>query len=182
VKTEIDIRLATREDSELLANLGRETFYDAFVNHPRMPTADLELYVNEAFTVSRITSELNEPQAAFLLAEIDGQAVGYAKLMTAGRIPGIVGANPVQLKRLYVRQKLVGNGLGAGLLSRCLSEAGKSGHDTIWLSVWEHNRKAQEFYRRWNFTPCGFIDFRFGNTVLTDILMHMNIFPLSFLK
>jgi GNAT superfamily N-acetyltransferase len=175
VKLEIDIRPAARKDSELLARLGRETFYDAFANHPRMPGADLELYLNEAFTVSQIISELNEPQAAFLLAEIDGQAVGYAKLMTAGRTPGIDGENPVKLKRLYVRRELVGTGIGAGLLSRCLSEAGKSGHDMIWLSVWEHNRKAREFYRRWNFMPCGVIDFQFGNTVLMDILMQRSL-------
>jgi ribosomal protein S18 acetylase RimI-like enzyme len=85
--------------------------------------------------------------------------------------PGVVAKNPVNLKRLYVRQEFVGAGIGAGLLSRCLDEAGKSGRDTIWLTVWEHNQRAQGFYRKWDFKPCGVIDFQLGNTVLTDILM-----------
>jgi GNAT superfamily N-acetyltransferase len=175
VKSEVNIRFAAQEDAELLAKLGRETFHNAFVNHPLMPKADLELYLNEAFTVSQITSELNDPQAAFFLAEIDGQAVGYAKLITADWESGIVAKNPVKLKRLYVRQEFVGAGIGAGLLSRCLDEAQRSGRDTIWLSVWEHNRRAQEFYRKWDFKPCGVIDFQFGNTVLTDILMQRSL-------
>lgn len=81
MKMENNIRFAAQEDAEGLAKLGRETFYDAFVNHPLMPKDDLELYLKDAFSVSQITGELGEPQSAFLLAEIDGQAVGYAKLV-----------------------------------------------------------------------------------------------------
>lgn len=175
MKSEVNIRFAAQEDAKLLAKLGRETFHDAFANHPLMPKGDLELYLNEAFTVSQITNEINDPQAAFLLAEINGQWVGYAKLIPAGWESGIAAKNPVKLKRLYVRQEFVGAGIGAGLVSHCLDEADKSGHDTIWLSVWEHNRRAQEFYRKWNFKPCGVIDFQLGNMVLTDILMQRSL-------
>jgi diamine N-acetyltransferase len=175
VKSDVNIRFAAQEDAELLAKLGRETFHDAFVNHPLMPKADLDLYLNEAFTVSQITAELNDRQATFLLAEMNGQAVGYTKLVAGVWEPSIVAKNPVKLKRLYVRQGFIGAGIGAGLLTYCLYEADKSGHDTIWLSVWEHNRRAQNFYRKWDFKPFGVIDFEFGNTVLTDILMQRSL-------
>ena len=181
MKSEVNIRFAAQEDAELLAKLGRETFHDAFVNHPLMPKADLDLYLSEAFTVSQIASEIGDPQATFLLAEIDGQAIGYAKLIPGDSERGIIARNPVKLKRLYVRQEFVGAGIGAGLLSRCLllsrslDEADKNAHDTIWLSVWEHNLRAQQFYRKWDFKSCGTIDFQFGNTVLTDILMQRSL-------
>lgn len=171
MKLEVKIRFAALEDAKLVAELGRETFYDAFVNHPLMPKADLTLYLKEAFTVSQITTELRDPRAVFLLAEVAGQAVGYAKLVAGDWEAGIVAKNPVKLKRLYAQQRCIGKGVGAGLLSRCLDEAVKNGHDTIWLTVWEHNKEAQNFYHKWDFKPCGTIDFPFGNTVLTDILM-----------
>lgn len=171
MKSEVIIRFAAQEDAELLAKLGRETFYDAFVNNPMMPKVDLDVYLGEAFTVSQITDEINEPHAAFLLAEINGQAVGYAKLIPSGLESVVVAKNSVKLKRLYVRQKFIGAGIGAGLLSRCLDEAKRGGYQTIWLTVWEHNKKARDFYRKWNFKPCGVINFQFGNTMLTDILM-----------
>src|SRR5215203_3053155 len=108
MRSEVKIRFATTEDAALLAELGRETFHDAFVNHPLMPKDDLNLYLNEAFTVSQITGEVNYPQATFLLAEVDGQAVGYAKLISGDCEPGIVAKNPVKLKRLYARQEFIG--------------------------------------------------------------------------
>jgi GNAT superfamily N-acetyltransferase len=171
MRIESTIRFASQEDAEMLAKLGRETFYDAFVNHPLMPKADLELYLKEALSVSQIIGELDEPRSAFLLAEIDGQAVGYAKLVADERKPELSAENPVKLKRLYARQEFIGRGIGAGLLVRCLDEAGKNGHDAIWLTVWEHNQRAQDFYRRWDFEVCGTIDFLFGNATLTDIVM-----------
>ena len=58
MKSEVNIRFAVLQDAELLAKLGRETLYDAFASHPLMPKADLDLYLNEAFTVSQITTEL----------------------------------------------------------------------------------------------------------------------------
>jgi len=175
MKSEVNIRFAVLQDAELLAKLGRETLYDAFVSHPLMPKADLDLYLNEAFTVSQITTALQDPQSAFLLAEIDGQAVGYAKLVTEEWEAGITDKNPIKLKRLYARRQFIGKGVGAGLLSRCLDEAVRNGHDTIWLTVWEHNKKAQNFYCKWDFKPCGVIDFQFGNTVLTDIVMQKSL-------
>lgn len=171
MKSEVNIRFARQEDAEMLAELGRETFYDAFVSHSLMPKADLELYLKDAFSVSQITSELNESQSAFLLAEIGGQAVGYAKLVAEDRKSEVLAEKPVKLKRLYARQEFIGVGIGFGLLARCLDEARKSDHDAIWLTVWEHNRMARDFYRKWNFKPCGTIDFRFGNSTLTDIVM-----------
>ena len=175
MKLKADIRLAAAEDAELLARLGRETFYDAFANHPLMTKPDLDLYLNEAFTVSQITSELNDPQTTFLVAELNGQSIGYAKLIPESLEKGIMGKNPVKLKRLYARQEFLGVGIGAGLLSHCLEQAGTSGYDTLWLTVWEHNRRAQEFYRKWDFKPCGVIDFQFGNRMLADILMHRSL-------
>ena len=78
----------------MLAELGRKTFYDAFVSHSLMPKADLELYLKDAFSVSQITGELNESQSTFLLAEIDGQAVGYAKLIAEDGKPKVLAENP----------------------------------------------------------------------------------------
>lgn len=173
MKSKVKIRFAAQKDAELLAKLGRETFQDAFMNHPLMPKADLNLYLNEAFAIQQITSELNDLQTAFLLAEIDDQAIGYAKITSSDldQHSSSTAKNALRVKRLYVRREFIGGGIGAALLSRCLDEAKKKGHDRIWLRVWEHNGKAQDFYLKWNFKPFGVINFQFGNTILTDISM-----------
>ncbi len=175
MKSEVIIRFAALEDAGLLARLGRETFHDAFVNHPMMPTNDLSLYLNEAFTVAHLTLELEEPKALFLLVEVSGEPAGYAKLLANARTSVIESDNPVKLQRLYSRQNYIGSGIGHSLMNRCLLEAAKSGHDAIWLSVWEHNLRAQAFYRKWKFEQCGTIDFLLGQSTLTDFLMKREI-------
>lgn len=45
MKSEITIRLAGFEDAEMLTGLGRKTFHDAFVDHPLMPTDNLNMYL-----------------------------------------------------------------------------------------------------------------------------------------
>jgi GNAT superfamily N-acetyltransferase len=171
MKTEVTIRAAVPEDAELLAQLGRETFYEAFAHFPQMPPKDLGRYVDEAFTVTGLTGQLADERSIFLVAEIDREAVGYAKLEIDRAIPRVTAANPVKLKRLYCKQSFVGDGVGAALIERCLEKSDERKQDVIWLTVWEHNLRAQRFYRKWEFKPCGAIEFLLGETVLQDVIM-----------
>jgi ribosomal protein S18 acetylase RimI-like enzyme len=45
----------------------------------------------------------------------------------------------------------------------------------LWLGVWEHNARAQAFYRNWNFTDIGTHVFQLGDDPQTDILMQRAI-------
>lgn len=171
----IKIRLAEEKDAQLLAELGRETFHDAFVENPLMPQDDLQLYMKSAFTVEQITLELEDPKTMFFLAEIEGEAVGYAKLERDVTTKGVTGKNPIKLKRLYNKQKFIGFGIGASLMKHCLEESAKLKHDTIWLTVWQHNLSAQNFYHKWNFEECGVFDFQLGETVCIDKVMQRQV-------
>jgi diamine N-acetyltransferase len=174
----ITIRFANVDDAELLAKLGRETFHDAFAGNPLMPQEDLLLYLDSAFTIQQITSELNDPKTIFLLAEIDGEMGGYAKLDCGVTTDGVNGENPIKLKRLYNKQKFIGFGVGAALLKNCLDEAKNRNHDTIWLTVWKHNEIAQNFYRKFYFEDCGTFEFQLGETTFLDVLMQRSVFKI----
>lgn len=171
IKAEITLRIAVPADVGLLAKLGRETFHDAFANHPLMPAKDLKIYLDETFTPDRVAEELADPKAVFLLAEIGGEAAGYAKLELDNCVSGITAKNAIKLKRLYSQQKFIGFGIGSSLMERCFTEAAKRQHDTIWLTVWENNLHALKFYKRWNFESCGTINFQLGGALLTDLIM-----------
>jgi hypothetical protein len=96
----ITIRYAEVADAELLANFGRETFHDAFAGNPLMPQDDLRVYMESAFTISQMNSELNDPKTIFFLAEIEGEAVGYAKLERSVTTESIKSKNPIKLTAL----------------------------------------------------------------------------------
>jgi ribosomal protein S18 acetylase RimI-like enzyme len=167
------IRAATVADAEMLTDLAARTFYDAFadMNTPQ----NMQAYMSKAFTVPQLTAELSDPQAKFLIAEVDGVAAGYAKL-SPGNVPAsVTGSNPIELVRLYVDRKFLGSGIGNDLMQACLDEARNLGHRSIYLGVWEHNHRAQSFYFRWNFRVVGSQIFQMGDDPQMDWLMERGL-------
>lgn len=171
----IRIRFADADDAELLTQLGRETFHDAFSVYPQMPQADLANYIKNEFTVANLAAQLADEQAFFLLAEQDGVAIGYAKMEANKSLPGVHLNNPIKLRRLYCRQQFLGLGVGASLMERCVIEASNRQHDGIYLTVWEHNQQAQNFYRKWSYEACATIDIVLGKANLRDLVMQKHI-------
>jgi diamine N-acetyltransferase len=165
------VRLATLVDAGHLSRLAHLTFHQAFASYSQMPANALQMYLDTAFTVPQVILEINDVGSTFLLAEIDREPVGYAKLISNSYERCVEARNPIMLKRLYVRQEYQGRGIGADLLLNCIDLATSTGHDAIWLTVWEHNTRAQSFYSAWNFKKRGIIDFQLGATTLTDIVM-----------
>ena len=95
----------------------------------------------------------------------------YAKLRTGTTDPSVTGDHPVELHRLYVGRSAIGRGVGAALMSATLEVARSTGHQTIWLGVWERNVRAIGFYQRWHFTIVGSQPFQLGSDRQNDRIM-----------
>lgn len=165
----INVRHANHSDNVLLSEIGAETFAGAF--GPHNTPHDMRLYLANAFSPEIQAAELADPTSVFLIAETEGQAVGYARLREGRPAALITGTRPVEIVRFYARPDWIGRGVGAALMQACLSEAERGGFDTIWLDVWEENRRARAFYVRWAFEEVGTQPFRLGDEIQTDILM-----------
>lgn len=166
---DVTIRRGTLADAALLSELGARTFSETFAadNTPE----DLAAYVATSFNLAQQTSELEDPGSSFLIAEVNGQAAGYAKLHDGEPEKGVEGAKPIELVRLYVSRDWLGRGVGEQLMRACIDEARQTGHETLWLGVWERNARAQAFYRKWNFRAVGEHMFQLGADLQRDILM-----------
>ena len=165
------IRTATPSDAEPLAALAERTFRDTFAEDNS--TDDIEAYVRDSFSIARVRAELADDANTFLLAFMDGeeQPDGYAKLRTGTTDPSVTGSDPVELQRLYVDRRAIGQGVGATLMQASLDAARSAGHRTIWLGVWERNARAISFYERWQFETVGDHEFQLGSDHQTDMIM-----------
>lgn len=169
----VSVRTATPEDAALLADLGATTFRETFAE---CNTAeDMEAYLTENFRADGMAQELASPGVTFLIAELSGQAVGYAKLRTGEPDPSVSGADPIELERLYVLAAHIGHRVGAALMSECLRRAASLGFRTLWLGVWEHNPRAQDFYQRWGFRKVGSHIFRLGDDLQNDFILQKDL-------
>jgi len=173
--SDIQTRQASSDDAQLLTDLAYTTFWDAFAHHPKNAPDDLAHYMRQAFNLEQTTEELADPKSVFLIAEIDGEAAGYAKLIFDTTEPEIIAEWPVELNRLYSHQKFLGKGVGQALMDACLARAAEAGRDVMWLGVWEYNPRAQRFYEKNGFEFVGKHTFLLGSDPQTDLLMQKRL-------
>lgn len=171
----IEIRQATKEDAEMLKNLCYQTFWDAFHEHPKNSPEDMADYMATAFSLEQIKTELADTQNIFLIAEIENEAAGYAKLIVESREEPIKATKPLELARLYSHQKFLGKGVGAKLMEKSFAIAERLNCNAMWLGVWEFNPRAQKFYEKYDFRVIGQHIFQLGNDAQTDLIMIKNL-------
>jgi len=163
------IRSATASDNVLLAEFGAQTFADTFTfdNSPE----NMAAYLAAAFNADQQARELADPTTKFLIAEIDGTTVAYAKLRFRPAPQAVIGKKPMEIARFYARKESIGKGVGARLMQASLDEAKQNGCDVVWLDVWERNPRAIAFYRKWKFERVGIQPFQLGDDLQNDWLM-----------
>ena len=165
----IVVRTATPADAQRLAELGAQAFAHTF--GPDNTPENMDAYLKQAFGQQIQAAELAEPSSLFLLAEVGGEAVGYARLREGPAPDPIQGASPIEIARFYARPDWIGRGVGAALMRACVAQARLRGKLTLWLDVWERNPRARAFYASWGFHDVGTQPFLLGSDVQTDILM-----------
>ena len=169
----LDIRIAAARDAARVAALARDTFIATFEDNNT--PEDMARYIEQAFAVETIQSELSDPASTFVWAEENGIPAGYAKLYRGNADECVTGPQAVELERIYADPKLIGAGVGKTLLNTCIKLARAEGFQTLWLGVWEHNERAIEFYYRQGFIDVGEHPFTLGTDVQTDRIMQLDL-------
>jgi ribosomal protein S18 acetylase RimI-like enzyme len=158
------IRDATPDDAESLSALSTRLFIRTFVEGFQMgyPEEDLAHYLEDAFSVGKVRSQILDPANHWLVAERDNQAVGYAYSGPCALPHPEVTPGCGELKRLYVDESMQGTGLGGQLLDQSLAWLEAQGRSRIWIGVWSGNLRAQAVYARRGFSKVGEYEYPVG--------------------
>ncbi len=109
--------------------------------------ADYERLAHEVTATPALLAEHlfgAEAVAEALLAEIDGQAVGFALFFR--NFSTFLGRPGLYLEDLYVRESQRGQGVGRALLGRLAELARERGYGRMEWSVLDWNQPAIDFY------------------------------------
>jgi diamine N-acetyltransferase len=169
----LSIRQADISDLKFICALGVTTFYEAYYEQDN--SGDLADYVLESFSRAQIEAEFNNADSTFFIAELNGKAVGYAKLRENSTVDCLKSANAVELHRIYILERAKGKGVGGKLLNSCFETARAKGYETIWLGVWEQNSAALRFYEKIGFVKVGELQFPYGETVGTNFVLKIEL-------
>ena len=120
-------------------------------------------------------NELSKPDIIFLIAELEDEPVGYAKLKMNSNDESLKGTKVIEIERIYASQEYIGKGIGKVLMKACINEARQRGCDSIWLGVWEKNQRAIDFYEKWGFKEVGTHVFMLGDDPQWDFVMELEL-------
>lgn len=163
-------RDAREADAEALAALFAETFTETF-GHLYGPR-DLADFLSEQ-TPAHWAEQLRDPAFAVRIAEDEGGAVGLAKLGPLKLPVGEDTGDALELRQLYVLDRVRGSGVARTLMDWLLGEARGRGARQLFLSVYTENPRAQRFYARYGFTEVGPYVFKVGDHEDADMIMKL---------
>ncbi len=165
---EIKLRRLATTDAPVLSVIAKQTFYDTFTG--TCTEADMQGFLEEYFNEARLTKEINDDNDFYFFAELNGTPVGYLQFMEDySGLPLMKKWKALELKRIYVLKEFHGHGIAQQLMDFILSYANERHYEVIWLGVWEHNNRAQQFYKKYGFVDSGHThDFPIGSTPQTD--------------
>lgn len=154
--------------AELLA-IGIETFTDTFAayNSPE----DLQAYLDKAYDPEKLKEELSTEGSTFWLLYEEEELAGYMKVNVDAALTEELGADSLEVERIYIRPDFKRRGLGKYLIDKANEIAQAQGKGRIWLGVWEHNVNAIAFYEKMGFVHTGAHSFFMGDDEQTDFIM-----------
>jgi GNAT superfamily N-acetyltransferase len=112
--------------------------------------------------------DLCDPTIQWKVAVFDGSPIGYAKvsLLTAPALSPKPDA--LELRQIYVLRAWHGRGVADCLMNWALDHARSCRATEIYLTVFDHNRRAKGFYSRYGFSEVGHCTFTLGDRVDND--------------
>ena len=169
----MNLRLCNISDLNRIINIGRRTYYDTF--HQLNTRDTMSQYLDEAFSVEKISKELNNPKSSFYFLYDKELLVGYMKVNFYPAQSDINDPESLELERIYVSKEFKGQGYGKFMIEKTMAIAKDNGCIKVWLGVWEKNSSAISFYQRMGFEIIGRHTFRMGEEIQNDLVLQRMI-------
>ncbi|MFD4818465.1 GNAT family N-acetyltransferase [Peribacillus butanolivorans] len=165
----INIKKCILEDSRKLQEISYETFNETF-KHQNSPE-NMNAYLERAFNLKQLEKELSNISSQFFFVYFNNEVAGYLKVNTNEAQSEEMGAESLEIKRIYIKKKFQKHGLGKYLLNKAMEIAMERNKKKIWLGVWEKNENAIAFYKKLGFVQTGAHSFYMGDEGQMDFIM-----------
>ncbi|MFE3974763.1 MULTISPECIES: GNAT family N-acetyltransferase [unclassified Peribacillus] len=165
----INTKKCTLEDSRKLQEISYETFNETF-KHQNTPE-NMNAYLEKAFNLKQLEKELSNISSQFFFVYFNNEVAGYLKINTNDAQSEEMGAESLEIERIYIKDKFQKLGLGKCLQNKAMEIAMEHNKKKIWLGVWEKNENAIAFYKKLGFVQTGAHSFYMGDEEQMDFIM-----------
>lgn len=163
------IKKCSLEDARKLQAISVETFTETFKEQNSLE--HLNAYLEKAYNLNQLEKELTNPFSQFFFVYFGQEIGGYLKVNADAAQSEAMGADSLEVERIYVKKKFQKHGLGKLLMSKAIEIAQEQKKKKIWLGVWEENENAISFYQKKGFVQTGSHSFFMGDDEQVDLIM-----------
>ena len=146
-------RPAEPADALCLGVLSTQVFLDTYATQGIRPGLANEVLAQHSVAVYEAL--LADPTVTILVAECAGHLIGFSQVRNGVGHALVAEPAASELNRLYVQEGFTGRGVGRDLLRHAEKAAAARGADTLWLTTWEGNARALQFYPRRGYEELG---------------------------
>jgi len=171
----LELRACTLADVATLAIIGAATVLETFAG--LLPDDALLAHCAKNHSPAAYAAALGQPQTRAWLAEMapGTSPVGYALLTRPDFPAGLVQADDLELKRIYLFSRFHGGGAGRRMLDQAITGAREQQARRLLLGVHPESRRALAFYRKTGFVQVGVRAFQFGPLVFEDPVLALTL-------
>ncbi|RLM52117.1 MULTISPECIES: GNAT family N-acetyltransferase [unclassified Halorubrum] len=144
----MDLREATAEDVDAVRSVARESLVASYGH--AVDEALLDEAVEEWYDAGDLGDDVEDDDAVFPVAVVDGVVVGFAESYVVGRRERVG-----EIDWLHVHPDHRGSGIGSALLERVESALRSADVDRIEARVLADNEAGTEFYEREGYELAG---------------------------
>ena len=175
IKKMLDFKItkATLDNLDLLQKISKQTFFETFAAFNSKE--NMKQYLNESLSLEQLKLELENEFSEFYFAYNENEVIGYLKINRGESQTEKTSKNSLEIERIYVLEKFQGKKVGQMLFQKAVEMAKSYQKNTIWLSVWEKNEKAIQFYLKNGFEIFEKHIFKLGEDLQTDLLMRLKL-------
>jgi ribosomal protein S18 acetylase RimI-like enzyme len=124
-------------------------YVDNFASH--WDHDGLQQYLDNVFGEALLKQELANPAIQYFVAEAEGKAVGFMKIIHNSLLEGTTATATIELDKLYVAPAFKSAGLGHRFMDVLMEQAKDRKTQMIWLKVIDTNEPAKAFYSKKGF-------------------------------
>ncbi len=169
----VEITQVKENDIEQLQLIGKQTFQETFSD--KNSEEDMQKYLNEAFSFTKLTNEIQDNNTLFYFAKHNNKVIGYLKLNHGKSQTELKDDKAIEIERIYVLKDFYGKQVGQLLFNKAMEISLQKKANYIWLGVWEENPRAINFYKKNGFEAFDKHVFKLGNDEQTDIMMKLKL-------
>lgn len=169
----VEITQVKQDDIAQLQLIGKQTFQETFSD--KNYEEDMQKYLREAFSLTKLTNEIQDKNTLFYFAILHNKVIGYLKLNYGKSQTELKDNKAVEIERIYVLKEFHGKNVGQLLYEKAIELAKAKNKEYVWLGVWEENPRAINFYKKNGFEAFDKHIFKLGNDEQTDIMMKLKL-------